>query len=187
MGPKTLVLQLRPRISCPVTTALLRAQGPHCPTPCGCEVWLCPRHGNGEGKCGCRTWMGHELPVCWPGWEPSPSEDKGQPGRVWASHPVAAATLALEVALGVLLMAHMGKLRHRALRAPPRVSQCMGAPTHRPHHFRPTMDQQAWCAFACLLPPGHFGGQVAHGQLKSIHLTAPVLQELRSPTPVSSG
>lgn len=29
-------------------------------------------------------------------------------------------------------MAYMGKLRHRALRAPPRVSQCMGVPTPGP-------------------------------------------------------
>lgn len=43
----------------------------------------------------------------------APPEDKGQvegaAREVWASHQVTAATLALEVALGVLLMAHVGK------------------------------------------------------------------------------
>ena len=125
--------------------------------------------------------MGHELPACWPRWEPpllrTRGRWRGQPGRVWASHPVTAATLALEVALGVLLMAHMGKLRHRMLRAPPRVSQCTGAPTPRPHHFRPAMAGQAWCVFACLLPPGHFGRQPAHGECKSVHLTATARKE----------
>lgn len=74
-------------------------------------------------------------------------------------------------------MAHMGKLRHRMLRAPPRVSQCTGAPTPRPHHFRPAMAGQAWCVFACLLPPGHFGRQPAHRECKSVHLTAAARKE----------
>lgn len=147
MGPKILVLQLRPRINCPVTAALLRGPTilPYTLVRCGYVPIMATKKanvaaGHGQGMSSWCTGRGGSCPFL-----RTRGRWRGQPGRIWASHQVTTTTLALEVAQEVLLMAHVEKLRHRTLTAPPRVSQCMGPPTPRPHHFRSPMAGQAGC------------------------------------------
>lgn len=101
-----------------------------------------PAAGGGKGKSGCWAWTGRAPSAAAVGSRPAaqpvertPGADQRQAGggseggsrSTGPSSGMVVAPLAQEVALGVLPTAHVGKPRHGAAEALPRVSQCTGA------------------------------------------------------------
>lgn len=94
---------------------------------------------------------------------PAPPVERQAGGGSEVSPPVLVVSpLAQEVALGALPTAHVGRLRHRAAKAVPGVSQCVGARSPGPCGWT-----SRWRACCRLFPPARpLRGSLAHGDWK---------------------
>lgn len=112
---------------------------------------------------------------------------EGAAREVWASHQVTAATLALEVALGVLLMAHVGKLRQNV------ESTTQGLTVHGCFHPQYPSLQIPYGWASCVSLHGLSSHQaILGGSWPVVRVRADISQpllkkELRSPSSATSG